>query len=135
MISQTARYALHVLGFLASRRDEMLPGEEIARATGIPANYLSKVLNQLRKAGIVESRKGWGGGFRVRPEAATRPIRDIVAAIDGIDSTRRNDCLFGLPACSSSSPCPLHSDWERIRSIFDRMLADTTVADLARKET
>jgi Rrf2 family protein len=135
MISQTARYALHVLGFLTGRSGEMLPGEEIAQATGIPANYLSKVLNQLRKAGIVESRKGWGGGFRIRPDAAARPIRDIVAAIDGIDSTRRDDCLFGLPACNAGSPCPLHPDWERIRSIFDRMLADTTVADLARRET
>ena len=64
MYSRTTRYAFHLLGTLARRRDELVSGEELAGLTGIPANYLSKILNQLRKSGFVESQKGWGGGFR-----------------------------------------------------------------------
>jgi len=131
MVSQTARYALHILGFLAGRSGEMVSGDEIAATTGIPANYLSKILNQLRKAGLVESRKGWGGGFRLEGSAAARPIRDVLAAIDGVASTARSDCVFGLPACDPNHPCPLHGYWEQIRTTFDTMLADTTVGDLA----
>jgi len=131
MVSQTARYALHILGFLAGRGGEMVSGDEIAATTGIPANYLSKILNQLRKAGLVESRKGWGGGFRLEEAAAARPIRDVLAAIDGVASTERSDCVFGLPACDPDHPCPLHGYWEQIRSTFDEMLSDNKVGDLA----
>jgi len=108
----------------------MVSGEEIAATTGIPANYLSKILNQLRKAGMVESRKGWGGGFRLEEAAAVRPIRDVLAAIDGVASTERSDCVFGLPACDPDHPCPLHGYWEQIRSTFDDMLSHNKVGDL-----
>ena len=78
MVTQTARYALNVLGFLVRAEAERVRSEDIARQTGIPANYLSKILNQLRKQGVVEGEKGWGGGFRIRPEALQRPIGEIV---------------------------------------------------------
>ena len=134
MISQTARYALNTLGFLVRNRDDRIRGEEIARNTGVPANYLSKILNQLRKQGVVEAEKGWGGGFRIRPDALNRPIRDVLAIFDGVDSTERTDCLYGLPECDDKHPCPLHSYWERIREIHAEMLSNTTIEDLGQGE-
>jgi Rrf2 family protein len=131
MLSQTSRYALNILGFLARDPETRVRGEEISRQTGIPANYLSKILNQLRKQGIVDAEKGWGGGFRLRPESLERPISDVLAIFDGVESTDRRDCLFGLPECDSENPCPLHQYWEQIRTIHARMLQSTTVADLA----
>lgn len=130
MVSQTCKYAFHILGYLAHRRGDLVRGEEIAAATGVPANYLSKILNQLRKNAIVESRKGWGGGFRVREDALQRPIGDIVAALDGVESTQRNDCALGLPQCNLDRPCPLHEPWQAIRSTFEKMLSETRIADL-----
>lgn len=131
MISQTGKYALHVLGFLANRRDQLIRSEEIADATGVPANYLSKIMNQLRKHGIVDSQKGWGGGFRVRDDALDRPIRDVLIILDGVESTERSDCVFGLPECNQEQPCPLHDHWETIRATYDTMLSETKVGDLS----
>lgn len=131
MVSQTGRYALHLLGALAARPGERLRGEELAALTGIPANYLSKILNQLRKVGLVESRKGWGGGFSVPDAALDRPIGDVLEAIEGSGAMVRNDCLFGLPRCDASSPCALHHHWAGIREGFVAMLAHTTIRDLA----
>ena len=133
MVSQTARYALNILGFLVRSGAARSRSGDIAKATGIPANYLSKILNQLRKQGIVEGEKGWGGGFRIRPESLKRPIGEIVAIFEGTDSTMRKDCVFGLPECSSDSPCPRHPYWEGIRKLYREMLSETTVADLAKK--
>lgn len=132
MISQTTRYAFHVLGELARRQHGMVRGEELAAATGVPANYLVKILNQLRKAGLVESRKGWGGGFRLRPDAVERPIRDVLAVLDGIDALERRDCAFGLPRCNEAKPCPLHAKWDAVRTAFRTMVDETRIADLAR---
>jgi len=134
MLSQTSRYALNILGFLARDPAQRVRGEEIARGTGIPSNYLSKILNRLRKQGIVDAAKGWGGGFRLREESLAKPISEILQIFDGVESTERNDCLFGLPHCDASNPCPLHSYWEKIRDIHGTMLRSTTVADLASSE-
>jgi Rrf2 family protein len=130
MISQTARYALHILGHLVAHRGELVRAEAISRATGIPANYLSKILNQLRKGGFVDSQKGWHGGFAVRDRALARPIRDVLAAIDGSESVDRSDCIFGLPECDDRNPCPLHPQWEGIRDSYTAMVSRTRIRDL-----
>ncbi len=131
MISQTSRYALHILGYLVDRRGELVRGNEIAGATGIPRNHLSKILNQLRKAKVVDSQKGWHGGFVLRPEALNLPIRRVLVALDGAGSVDRADCAFGLPSCDAEQPCPLHPHWEAIRDRFALMVAETRICDLA----
>jgi Rrf2 family transcriptional regulator, iron-sulfur cluster assembly transcription factor len=131
MISRTARYAFHILGFLAARPTQRLRGEEIAAATGIPVNYLAKILNQLRKAGLVESQKGWGGGFQLHAGAEKRPIRDVLVVFDGLGSAERTDCALGRPACDAEHPCAMHDEWANVRDGFTRMIRTTRVADLA----
>lgn len=132
MFSLTARYALQILGDLARRPGERARSEEIAARCRIPNNYLSKILAQLRKQGIVDAVKGWGGGFRVRPEALDRPIADVVAIFDGPPPDPA-PCVFGQPECDSRHPCPLHGHWERIRAIQDDMMSSVRIGDLGRE--
>ena len=131
MISQTSRYALHILSYLVRHRENLVRGEQIAEATGIPLNYLSKILNQLRKSGIVQSQKGWHGGFKLRGRALDRPIRDVLAVIDGEKAAERMGCALGLPECDLDNPCPLHHQWEGIRQGFVEMVTSTKIRDLA----
>ncbi len=133
MVSQTTKYALRVIGVLARHRGTMMRAEELAAQSEVPGNYLSKILNHLRKNEILESQKGWRGGFRLRDDAMQRPISDIVAIIDGPASAKRSDCAFGLAACDPDNPCPLHAHWEKIQETYNRMLSETRVADLASK--
>lgn len=135
MLSRTTAHALRTLGYLVERRGSRIPGEEIARATGVPANYLSKILNVLRKRGIVDSEKGWGGGFELREDALGLQVREIVIVLEGVDPLEQNDCVFGLPECGSEAPCPLHSHWERIRGTLNEMVTTLTVRDLGRDST
>ncbi len=130
MISRTARYALQIAGYLASRGEDYVRGDEIAKETGIPANYLSKILNQLRKSGIAHSRKGWGGGFMIRREALRRPIMDVVAIFEGLDARDAQECAFGLDRCDEKNPCPLHPFWKKIRETYADMLQKTSIQDL-----
>ncbi|MEZ4651842.1 MAG: Rrf2 family transcriptional regulator [Candidatus Eisenbacteria bacterium] len=134
MLTQTARYALHCLGFLANSDGSRIPGQTIAEATGIPANYLSKILNQLRKHGIVDAEKGWGGGFQLREGAVERPILDVVEILEGSDNSQVEGCLFGLPECNPKKPCPLHSHWAEIKERYRTMLSGIRIADLATNE-
>lgn len=133
MISRTVKHALRILGHLADHPGEWIGGDQIARATGIPSNYLSKVLSQLRKRGLVQSQKGWGGGFVLDARASRVPIAAVVELFDGVPKQR--PCLFGLPACNPNHPCPLHHHWERISRSYERMLASTTIGDLRSNKT
>ena len=96
--------------------------------TGIPSNYLSKVLAQLRKRGFVTSQKGWGGGFRLRPTAGGTAISAVLETFDGKRDAR--SCAFGLGRCDADDPCPLHPHWEKVRAEYETMLTSVTVRDL-----
>ncbi|MBM3790292.1 MAG: hypothetical protein FJW35_08060 [Acidobacteria bacterium] len=78
----------------------------------------------------MDSHRGRHGGFVVRDDALDRPIRDVLAALDGVDSVERSDCAFGLPACDVDDPCPLHPHWESIREQFTAMVSRTRIRDL-----
>jgi Rrf2 family transcriptional regulator, iron-sulfur cluster assembly transcription factor len=134
MISQTGRYAFQILSYLVTHRDSRVRGDEIAAATGIPSNYLSKILNQLRKSGLVTSQKGWGGGFTLRDDAMSRSIVGVLEIFEGTGPAREEECVFGLPSCDDKDPCPLHNYWSGIREQYHDMLYKTTVADLAMKK-
>jgi Rrf2 family protein len=132
MVSQTGRYALRILGYLAEHRGVFVQGREIAAVTRIPANYLGKILNQLRKSGYVLSQKGWGGGFILADGQDKASIAGVLEAIEGKRST--NDCVFELRACDAESPCPLHEHWQRVKQEYEAMLATVTIGSLRGEE-
>ena len=132
MLSATSRYALSALRYLAERPTGRFQAVQIARDTGIPANYLSKVLNQLRKQGFVSGQKGWGGGFQFSPEAVHRPLIEIIQLFDG--QKVQTQCLLAVKSCDESNPCPLHESWSRIQKGYQDTLARLTVRDIADKQ-
>jgi len=133
MISQTSRYAIRILGCLMEHEGERIQAREIARETGIPQNYLSKILNRFRKQGWVVSRKGWGGGFQLEGRARRVTLGKVLELMEGRRQT--GGCVFGLGTCDESRPCPLHHHWERVQGAYDEMLSALTIADLGLRET
>lgn len=128
MVSQTGRYALRILSYLVDHPGQWVQGSQIAAETKIPPNYLSKILNQLRKGGFVLSQKGWGGGFQLKPSAKRTPISKVLDHFEGPRDDRR--CFFELRRCDADNPCPLHDHWARIQTEYRQMMSTTTVGDL-----
>ncbi|MBK9088605.1 MAG: Rrf2 family transcriptional regulator [Holophagales bacterium] len=127
LFSQTSRYALRTLAYLATHRDRWVLAREIAEGAGIPPDYLSKILARLRKRGFVVSQKGWGGGFRMKGTGGSVAISAVLETFDG--KRVKDACAFGLGPCNADDPCPLHPHWERIREEYERMLT-VTLRDL-----
>ncbi len=128
MVSQTGRYALRILGYLADHQGVWVQGREVAAATGIPANYLGKILNQLRKAGYVLSQKGWGGGFMLDAGRGGDPILGVLELFEG--RIQNEQCVFELRKCSPTNPCPLHAHWQKVKEQYETMLRSVAVRDL-----
>jgi Rrf2 family transcriptional regulator, iron-sulfur cluster assembly transcription factor len=114
---------------MAGSPAEISSALEIAKAEDIPLPVLSKVLQELVRKGLLESRRGPGGGFQLsrKPELIT--LRDIVATIDGLDHFM--DCVAGLKVCSEEVPCPLHKTWTGMRTQILTSLETTTLAQMS----
>lgn len=129
MLSKTSQYALRAMLHLARPPgDRRVPATEVAEALGVPANYLSKILHALGRAGILTSERGPHGGFALarRPEAI--PLSDVLAAFDEHPADRR--CLLGRERCLDSNPCAAHTEWKAVSRRVYGFFDDTTVADL-----
>ena len=87
LYSKPCEYAIRSLAFLASSR-RTAGAEKIALAENIPVPVLSKILQELARKGLLESKRGPGGGFHLARRSDLITLRDVVAAIDGLDHLR-----------------------------------------------
>ena len=127
MLSQTVEYALRATLFVARNHPQPRAVGDIADAVDAPRGYLAKILGQLARAGILESSRGPGGGFRIATHPNALMLADIVQAIDGTEERR---CLLGRGRCGENPGCTAHARWAPIASEVDAFFGKTTLADL-----
>lgn len=129
MIAKTGIHAIRAMAMLANLPEGKCAGAAtVARAIGAPPNYLSKLLQGLARNGLVESRKGPGGGFRLARDARMISLLDVVEPTEQL--ARFSGCILGQPQCSDETPCAIHRQWAKLRDDFVEMLTTTTLADL-----
>ena len=129
MISKTSEYALRAVLYLAeSDAKGSVRASEIAEAIGVPANYLSKILHQLARSGILTSERGPAGGFRLAKPASELPLVKVIDAFEGLSERRK--CLLGRKECSDESPCAVHEEWKNAYGPVLDFFSRTTIADL-----
>ncbi len=129
-LSQTAEYALRAALHIAQHgRGAAIPVGDIAEQLSVPKNYLSKILHQLAKAGVLISRRGPGGGFELSADAHHLSLAEIVEPVDPMSEERR--CLLGRPECSNDDPCIAHEEWRKIADRMHSFFQETTLASLS----
>jgi Rrf2 family protein len=131
MFSQTSEYAIRALSILArySREQFVLVGT-LATTADLPHHYLSKILQNLVRMQVLESRKGSKGGFRLARDPDQITLYEIVNAIENLGQTRR--CLLGQAECSDERACPLHDFWVKQTTGYLDTLQRTSLGDLVR---
>jgi Rrf2 family protein len=129
VLSHTAEYSLQAVLYLAEHAVESpVRANEAADALGISRNYLSKIMHQLVRAGVLTSARGKRGGFRLAVPPGELSLLSIVSQFDRIEE--RRSCLLGRPECSDSSPCAAHWRWKAVSEQLATFFRETTVADL-----
>ena len=146
MFSTKAEYGVRVMVELARRASEnsdgaesVVPLAEIAEHDGMPLAYLEHLVARLRKAGLIDSRRGSRGGYMLARPAEEITMAEVVEALEG--SIAPIECISqgpdGSVVCSresgrvgSDSICPTKLLWTRVRGSIVRTLQQTTLADL-----
>ena len=124
---QSAEYALRAVVWLAAHPDANVGTPEIAKRTQVPPGYMSKVLQVLARAGLVESSPGRAGGFRLTRAADEISVLDVVTAVDTLERIRR--CPLGLKS-HRHELCPLHRRLDRVAAMVEQAYAETTIAEI-----
>ena len=127
MFSQTVEYALRAVVHLADQAPAARTTDQIAAATRVPKAYLSKVLQGLRRAGVVRSQRGAGGGMTLVKDPAALSLLEVIHAVEPIN--RIETCPLGLEA-HGKRLCPLHKRMDKAMEGVEEAFRRTTLAEL-----
>lgn len=129
-ISARADYAVRAAIDLARHHDtDLRSAEAISEAASIPSSFLEAILTALRKSGVVESKRGSGGGYRLATDPSRISVADVIRAVDGplvfVRDARPSDLTH-----VESDPALLRL-WVALRASVRAVLDETTLEQLA----
>ena len=131
MFSKSCEYGLQSILYIAlhSKKGKAIGLKEISKSQNIPLHFLSKILQQLVKQGILNSTKGPNGGFALNVSPRKIRLIRIVEIIDGLDMF--DDCGIGLKRCSDHTPCPIHFEYKIVKKKIKQLLSKKTLFELS----
>lgn len=127
MFSQTVEYALRAMVQLSYVAPNACSTDQLAETTQVPRAYLSKVLQGLRRAGLITSQRGVGGGVTLALSPAEITILQVVNAVEPI--RRIPTCPLGLQS-HGAKLCPLHRKMDNALAIVQDTLGKSTLAEI-----
>jgi len=127
-ISEAGALGLHATVLLASEPQRCLTISEMARALGVSANHLAKVMQRLARAGLVHSVRGRKGGFVAGERGTNLSLLAVYEAIEG--RYQPGDCLLRVRICRRQR-CILGDLLEQVNRQFRDYLARRHVGELA----
>jgi Rrf2 family protein len=131
-ITAKADYAVRAAVELAAAGPEARPvkGEQLAQSQDIPQNFLENILTELRRAGIIRTRRGADGGYQLALPADEVTVADVLRAVEGplaaVQGIRPDELEYGGAAEK------LPEVWVALRASLRDVLEHVTLADIAR---
>jgi len=123
-------YGLRMLMRMASDPDRAFSTADLAEEFGLSRNHLSKIMQQLARAGIVETRRGGGGGARLARPASELPLGQIVSVLEADQAIV--ECFSpGKTRCTINAQCRLKARLKSAENAFIADLDRSTLADIA----
>lgn len=129
MLSQTSEYALRAMVWLANRSLKDLHFynvTEIAEATRVPHSYLSKILQTLTRAHLLQKKRGIKGGYSLKSLPEQISLLSIIENFDKIE--RILTCPLKLKE-HAEALCPLHSELDKLACTLRSSFTKTTLKD------
>ena len=124
-LSLKVEYACQVLAQLGHTygRPELPHIEDLAKAEGIPSNYLVQILNELRNAGLIVSRRGKQGGYALSRSPKEITLLDIVRGVEG-------EMLEFSGSTGGQSAATTSAIWREMANLLEEKARSFTVEDL-----
>jgi Rrf2 family protein len=134
MLSNKAQYAFRALTYLVDKYNQgPVLISDIAKKKKIPLKFLENILLELKKAGILESKKGKGGGYYIKQHPSKTTVAAVVRIVNGPISMLPCVSLYFYQRCKNCDEknCGLHDVMANVRDATLNILENRTLEDLA----
>lgn len=128
-IPRRVDYGLRAVIHLADQQ----PGKcssiaEIARHQGVPKKFLEKIIQDLVRVGLIQSKRGSAGGYMLARSPDTITFCDVIEALEGPISV--NACMDHSMGCDQIPRCTMIGVWSEVQRSVTDVLSRTTIAAL-----
>lgn len=133
MLSKKSQYAFQALAYLAERYDKgPVLISEISGKKRIPLKFLETILLELKKAGILDSKKGKGGGYFLAKYPSKIPVAQVIRLVNGPIAMLPCVSLYFYERCRNCNEkhCGLHDMMIEVRDASLNILENRTLNDL-----
>jgi len=129
-LSNSSQYAIRILAYMADKKDsKLLNATELAKTLYIPYKFLTKIMTELVKSGLVVSIRGRDGGYKFEKKTSEIMVSDILAIFN--DSIKDEQCVLGIGFCNGLCKCALHDQWVEPRYLMQKMFQESSLEDIA----
>jgi len=130
-ITTQGEYGLRCVLNIARGKGELVTIEKICRQEGLSTDYVEQLLMRLRRASIVESQRGPGGGYLLAGKPGRIKVRDVVLALENnpFEVICRKFMRKKIK-CVNSDCCKIRGLWQKLSKSMEKILAEVSIADL-----
>ena len=127
-LPRSVAVSIKALLYLRGTVGELVTIKDIAEATGVSKPYLGKILHYLRRAGLLEAKRGYRGGFALAREPGEISVFDVILAVEG--ESWRVGCLLYPDTSGEHAGCSVRGLWGDLRALIEEKLRSVTLDDL-----
>jgi len=119
LLTKNTDYAIRAIMYLAENRECYISSREIAEAEHISIPFVRRILQELTKGGLVETKEGVSGGLKLKKAPKDIAITDVIKIIQG--DIQLTECMFQKRLCENRNICVLRN---RIKNIEAKVIAE-----------
>lgn len=128
-LTSRGNYGVLAVFYIAKQaKREFISIDEITENTEIPKPYLSKILQNLCRGGILLSKRGTGGGFALSRRPDQISLREVIEIIEG--KIYIVNCLLAPSQCGRAETCPISPVWVKVQDFILEIMASITISDI-----
>lgn len=127
-LSAQGDYGLILLKDLATLSDGYHTIKNLAESRGLPIKYLERIAVALTRAGILDSREGQGGGYKLAKSPTELKLTEVMLVLESLEEPVR--CMHDGSCCDRAKACPHKTGWDKIHNKLYKLLCDSSLADI-----
>ena len=128
-LNNTTQYAIRILNYMANEKEQTLfSAKQISEILNISYKFLTKIMTDLVKSGLINSIRGREGGYKLAKSPADIKLIEILTICN--EPISEESCILGIGACDNENKCALHDQWVTPKSLIRTMFEETSLENL-----
>ena len=129
-LSKSSQYAIRILAYMSDHKDsKLLNATELSEVLCIPYKFLTKIMTEVVKSGLVTSVRGRDGGYSFGRSPSEIMVSEILDIFH--DSIKDEQCVLGIGFCNGMCKCALHDPWMEPKHLMKKMFQESTLEEIA----